>query len=429
MKKKASKNRLLDEESANYQYLLAQRFVKSMLNWKCNFPYEDYQDLSKVIFKRICNQVNYVPTVYEDRKSEQIRFLSDIVAGWILGIIAEVAEEQKEQLRKEMECQGEKKEDLDHVTDISKDESVSSEGSSESEESDKGRRLSLDDEQKQKKADEKEAKKRAKAEKDAKKKAKDEEKKLKKKQKDAEKAAKKKKKEEEKEAKKRQKEEEKEAKKKQKDEEKAKKEQQEREEKERLRKEEEEKKKKLEAPKEEKQTQEPDLSDQERYRDTTQPSESLTEVVELVKYLLQGICPDECDETVKQIREALYCEVISTINEGVSKNLMSDRKEIFEICGAIATWIKRVLDDCGVDANGSSNGQGEDRQWLLEIIRTLIDWFGWLRCKIGHYKEIANCKLSDKEWEEWLGDFCENYKRFTQMQLEFLQEVKCGNFV
>lgn len=90
-----------DEKAVNCQYSMAMEFVKSILQWKSEIPKEEFQDISDIIVKRLENILEYQVVDSGDRMTQQMKFLSDIVASWIAGVLFEVAELQKEELEKE----------------------------------------------------------------------------------------------------------------------------------------------------------------------------------------------------------------------------------------------------------------------------------------------------------------------------------------
>ncbi|XP_012281039.1 uncharacterized abhydrolase domain-containing protein DDB_G0269086 isoform X2 [Orussus abietinus] len=92
---------LLDKDAVNCQYLMAERFVKSILEWKCPIPKEEFSDIAEVILKRLSCILKYTPVGDEDRKSQQMRFLSDLIARWISGVLFEVAEAHRSEIEEE----------------------------------------------------------------------------------------------------------------------------------------------------------------------------------------------------------------------------------------------------------------------------------------------------------------------------------------
>ena len=111
----------LDKEAVNCQYLMAESFVKSILDWKCPIPKEEFKDIADVILKRLGYILDYSPVGGEDRRSQQMRFLADIVGSWIAGVLFEVAETRKAEL--EEECERRRKEADEESEDESDDES------------------------------------------------------------------------------------------------------------------------------------------------------------------------------------------------------------------------------------------------------------------------------------------------------------------
>lgn len=78
-------------------------------------PRSDYEDISVVVFKRLCYTLDYTPREDEDRKTQQIRFLADIVSCWIAGIICEASVGKQEQLEDERNRLAEEEESDDEV--------------------------------------------------------------------------------------------------------------------------------------------------------------------------------------------------------------------------------------------------------------------------------------------------------------------------
>ncbi|XP_066584097.1 uncharacterized protein [Prorops nasuta] len=97
-----------DRDAVNCQYSMAERFVQSILEWKCPIPREEFQDISEVILRRLTYLLEYVPMGEEDRKSQQMRFLADLVACWISGVLFEVADSHKREIQEE--CDKKKRE-------------------------------------------------------------------------------------------------------------------------------------------------------------------------------------------------------------------------------------------------------------------------------------------------------------------------------
>ncbi|XP_034192088.2 uncharacterized protein LOC117609618 isoform X1 [Osmia lignaria lignaria] len=107
-----------DKDPVSCQYLIAERFVRSILKWKCPIPKAEFNDISKVIIQRLIDTLEYTPPQDEDRKSQQLRFLADAIACWVTGVLSEVAENQEKKLiercrKKEEEMKGDEDEDDD----------------------------------------------------------------------------------------------------------------------------------------------------------------------------------------------------------------------------------------------------------------------------------------------------------------------------
>ncbi|KOX77798.1 hypothetical protein WN51_10588 [Melipona quadrifasciata] len=87
-----------DKDSVSCQYLMAERFVRSILKWKCSYPKSEFNDVTEVIVRRLIDILEYSPLQDEDRKSQQVRHLADVIACWITGVLTEVAQYQEEKL-------------------------------------------------------------------------------------------------------------------------------------------------------------------------------------------------------------------------------------------------------------------------------------------------------------------------------------------
>ncbi|KAJ8668937.1 hypothetical protein QAD02_000196 [Eretmocerus hayati] len=100
----------IDVDAASCQYNMAVKFVRSILNWRCSVSKNDYRDIAEVILERLSEQLGYKPLDAYDRRSQQMRVLSDVLACWISGILMQLAERHKaevqvlcEQRRREQE--------------------------------------------------------------------------------------------------------------------------------------------------------------------------------------------------------------------------------------------------------------------------------------------------------------------------------------
>ncbi|KAK0181703.1 hypothetical protein PV327_003966 [Microctonus hyperodae] len=99
-----------DKDAAICQYLMAESFIKSILQWECTIPKEDFQDIAEVVFSRVKQLFNRNAVDNDERGSQQMRLLADIIAAWIAGILFEVAQLKEDELKKECE---ERKKTLD----------------------------------------------------------------------------------------------------------------------------------------------------------------------------------------------------------------------------------------------------------------------------------------------------------------------------
>ncbi|XP_076766963.1 uncharacterized protein LOC143433508 [Xylocopa sonorina] len=113
-----------DKDAVSCQYLMAERFVRSILKWKCSLPKSEFTDVAEVIVKRLIDVLEYTPPQNEDRKSQQIHYLADVIACWITGVLSEVAQYQEEKLKErcrkkeeEMKADEEEEEDEDEEED------------------------------------------------------------------------------------------------------------------------------------------------------------------------------------------------------------------------------------------------------------------------------------------------------------------------
>ncbi|XP_043277788.1 uncharacterized protein [Venturia canescens] len=110
-----------DRDAVNCQYAMAESFVKSMLEWECPIPREEFKDIAGVIMKRLGYLLEYESINGEDRKSQQMRFLADVIGSWVSGVLFEVAETRKAEL--EEECERRKKEKAEESEEESEDDS------------------------------------------------------------------------------------------------------------------------------------------------------------------------------------------------------------------------------------------------------------------------------------------------------------------
>lgn len=95
---------MLDKDATMCQYLMAEHFVKSILGHQCQTQKKDIRKIAAVIFRHLTSLNRYITNVQnDDRATQQLRFLADIVACWIAEILIEVAETHKETLEEYFE--------------------------------------------------------------------------------------------------------------------------------------------------------------------------------------------------------------------------------------------------------------------------------------------------------------------------------------
>ncbi|KAL0116593.1 hypothetical protein PUN28_009910 [Cardiocondyla obscurior] len=87
----------MDPDAAMYQYLVAERFVKSILEYQCETQ-ESIREIADVIMKRLISIEGYSDAKNDDRTSQQLRLLADVVSRWITEILEEVIETHGEAL-------------------------------------------------------------------------------------------------------------------------------------------------------------------------------------------------------------------------------------------------------------------------------------------------------------------------------------------
>ncbi|XP_015125907.1 FK506-binding protein 5 [Diachasma alloeum] len=111
-----------NKDAVGCQYLMAEAFVKSLLQWKCTLPKAEFKDIADIIIKRLSTTLEYTPVDNADRTTQQMKFLADIIAAWIAGILFEVAESHKEDLEKECEERKKMKEEEETEDDTEESE-------------------------------------------------------------------------------------------------------------------------------------------------------------------------------------------------------------------------------------------------------------------------------------------------------------------
>lgn len=86
---------MLDRDATMCQYLMAERFIKSILEYQHKMQ-EGVREISDVIMRRLTSLDEYADVTNSDRAAQQLRLLADVIACWIIEIYDEVAETHKE---------------------------------------------------------------------------------------------------------------------------------------------------------------------------------------------------------------------------------------------------------------------------------------------------------------------------------------------
>lgn len=90
---------MLDRDATMCQYLMAERFIKSILESRRKTRKKDIRKIADVIMKRLTSLDEYADAKNGDRATRQLRLLADMVACWMVEILVEVAEIYKEALK------------------------------------------------------------------------------------------------------------------------------------------------------------------------------------------------------------------------------------------------------------------------------------------------------------------------------------------
>lgn len=106
-----------DKDATMCQYLIAECFVKSILGYQCQSQKKDIRDIAQVILKRLTSLDNYVDARSDDRTTQQLHLLADVVACWIAEVLIEVADTRKEALKEYCEKRQIKMLEVDDVDD------------------------------------------------------------------------------------------------------------------------------------------------------------------------------------------------------------------------------------------------------------------------------------------------------------------------
>lgn len=89
----------LDRDAVMCQYLMAERFVKSILESRRETQKKDIREIADVIMKRLTSLDGYADAKDGDRATRQLRLLADVVACWMVEVLVEVAETYKTALK------------------------------------------------------------------------------------------------------------------------------------------------------------------------------------------------------------------------------------------------------------------------------------------------------------------------------------------
>lgn len=86
----------LDRDATMCQYLMAERFVKSLLEYRREMQ-KDISVFTDVIMKRLMSFDEYAKN--GDRAMQQLQLLADVIACWMIEIIVEVNKTDREALK------------------------------------------------------------------------------------------------------------------------------------------------------------------------------------------------------------------------------------------------------------------------------------------------------------------------------------------
>lgn len=89
----------LDKDATMCQYLMAERFVKSILGWQCRTQKKDFREISDIIMNRLMSLDGYESARDGSRATQQLHILADTIACWIVEILVEVADTRREWLQ------------------------------------------------------------------------------------------------------------------------------------------------------------------------------------------------------------------------------------------------------------------------------------------------------------------------------------------
>ncbi|TGZ45660.1 uncharacterized protein [Temnothorax longispinosus] len=89
----------LDHDATISQYQMAERLVKSILEYRRETR-EGIPEIADVLMKRLISIDGYADAKNGDRATQQLQLLANVVARWITDVLAEVAETYKEAMKK-----------------------------------------------------------------------------------------------------------------------------------------------------------------------------------------------------------------------------------------------------------------------------------------------------------------------------------------
>ncbi|KAI4491388.1 hypothetical protein M0804_002780 [Polistes exclamans] len=425
---------ILDKDAVTCQYMMAERFVKSILDWRCPIPKEEYEDIANVIIKRLSYALEYTPLDESDRKSQQMRFLADVVACWISGVLFEVAEDRKKELeqvcekkRKEEEEEEEGEEDEDEEDDQEEDEEDDEEEDEEEDEEDDEE----EEEEKEEEGTDKEAQERVEQEErrkmeeeeEATLEKKEEEERRKKAEEEVE-ARLEKEKEEEERRKKAEEEEEEARLQEEKEEEERRKKDEEEEEEERRKKTEEEEEERRKKDKEKEERRKKDEEEEKAKKEiksittvgdygdlfsTDVPFVTFSKVIDVLYAMLESMAVSKGIDLIRdRIQAAIYDKFRTVIEREDPKALNEHMKDVLIVlAGKIANWMKNILTESQIifldryPAEVESIEIRDWSKWLTYVSDTADNWATWLRKVLQEAEGINEEGITRGDWQDW----------------------------
>ncbi|XP_043497160.1 glutamic acid-rich protein-like [Polistes fuscatus] len=380
---------ILDKDAVTCQYMMAERFVKSILDWRCPIPKEEYEDIANVIIKRLSYALEYTPLDESDRKSQQMRFLSDVVACWISGVLFEVAEDRKMEL--EQLCEKKRKEEEEEEEDEEEeeeeeedkeekeeeeeqeDEDDQDEDEEEDEEEDEG------EEEKEEEGTDKEAQERVQQE--ERRKMEEEEERMRKEEEAILESERK----------------------------------EEQEERERIEEEEDEKRRKK-VEEEEKAKRETKLrksivtvGDYGDFFSTDLPFVTFRKLIDVLYAMLESMPESKGVDLIRdRIQAAIYDKFRTVIEEEDPEALNEHMKDVLIVlAGKIANWMKNILTESQIifldkyPAEVESIEIRDWSKWLTYVSDTADNWGTWLRKVLEEAEGINEEGITRGDWQDW----------------------------